>query len=101
MVVVRLRKSRVKARSIENLFDSGDYSTSDTPVQYEEHVSAFHPPRDSRLSSTDIRPEIKQPPSYNTTINHRFTTDHRPIAVSTTAVNLPVSVGPLKGEREY
>lgn len=107
MFVVRLRKSRVKAQSIENLFDS-PRSRSTPDIAYEDRVSAFHTPRrDSRLTpcpttvsnSPSNRPDTQSNTLYNSTVNHHVVTAHRAIAVSSTGLNLPVSVGPLRGEK--
>ncbi|KAF6038460.1 hypothetical protein EB796_003243 [Bugula neritina] len=88
---VRLRRSRVKAQSIENLFDSQSAGI----VQKDEPVSAFHTPHTKRLSS-DIRPESNKSTLYNSAVSHHLSSDHRKIAVSTTALNVSGSVGPLR-----
>ena len=97
-ILVRLRRSRMKAQSIENLFDT---SSTAGPQPGDPTSSAFYTPR-ADISSSSIRPDTTGRPLgsqlYNTTVNHQLTTDHRKIAVSTTALNLPVSVGPLRGE---
>lgn len=99
LFTVRLRRSRVKAQSIENLFDSLAYEHS-VPIPNNEHASAFHPPRDYRLhSSADIRPDNNRN-AYNASVNQHLATDHRKIAASTSALSLPVSMGPLRGERD-
>jgi len=95
LFLVRLRRSRVKAQSIENLFDSQSAGI----VQKDEPVSAFHTPHTKRLSS-DIRPESNKSTLYNSAVSHHLSSDHRKIAVSTTALNVSGSVGPLRGESQ-
>ena len=100
-ILVRLRRSRMKAQSIENLFDTSSSHSAAGPQPGDPTSSAFYTPR-ADISSSSIRPDTAGRPLgsqlYNTTVNHQLTTDHRKIAVSTTALNLPVSVGPLRGE---
>jgi len=79
----------MKAQSIENLFES--------PTQTDRHDTDTYSPR----NLTPPRDKTHRPDTnklYNTTVNHQLNTDHRKLAVSTTALNMPVSIGTLRGE---
>lgn len=84
----------MKAQSIENLFDA-----SRGPNQGDLPSSAFYTPKDTGSLRPDQYASRPLPGTvYSTTVNHQLTTDHRKMTVSSTALNVPMSAGPLRGE---
>lgn len=78
----------MKAQSIENLFESPGADQGATSPTGDSSYATVRPDNNSSAVNS---------PYYSSSVSHQLTTDHRKLAVSSTAINVPMTMGPLRG----